>query len=79
MLTLNLRTHEHLQDSVIIVKNVSEFPHGNVKVSLNVIFYNENCLIPKIPPTPLFQRGELQSPPLIKGDLGGFLRLKNVR
>ena len=25
---------------------------GNVKVTLNIMFYNENCLIPKIPPIP---------------------------
>ena len=36
---------------------------------------NENCLIAKIPPIPLFQRGELQSPPLLEGDLGEFLML----
>ena len=45
-----------------------DFRHGNVKVSLNRTFYNENCLIPKIPPIPPFQRGGLQSPPLLKGD-----------
>jgi len=62
--------------------------HGNVKVSLEIMFYEENLLIskipPKIPPNPPLQRGEFpfskggtSKPPLRKGE--DLLFLLNCR
>ena len=50
---------------------------GNVKVRLNILFYNENWLISKIPPIPPFPKGGTSTPPLLKGAGGIFMLARN--
>jgi hypothetical protein len=39
------------------VSTLTPSEQGNVKVRLNIIFYNEKCLIPKIPTIPKKREG----------------------